>query len=510
MAYIGKSPDGTGVRSRFYYTQSSGGGTSVTGSSDDGTSLAFSDGAYVDVFLNGVLLVAGTDYNTNTANTIAGLAALANGDVIEVVVYDIFTVADTVSSLNGGTFAGNVVFNGTTTGLDLNGTELVLDADGDTSITADTDDQIDFRTGGSDRMIIDSSGNVGIGMTPSRPLHVQASSGAASIYVRGRSSDGTATMLLHEDNSGNAQNSITGYTTHLRIDAGTASDAGHTMQFYVNDAERMRLDEQGDLGIGGTPGNIRFKISNTENKITQFIHTSNGSYSDNILEMETARGQSDVFNHILIRTNNGGDAEFKVRGDGQVTADGAFTGGGADYAEYFEWADGNSSNEDRRGYSVVLDGNKIRKATSDDAAASIIGIVSANPAVVGDSRWNKWHGKHEMDDYGTVVTETCSLVTWTEASADETAAPVTHTYYTDRVPDGITVPDDAVVTANQTRPKESASYDASVTYVPREKRKEWDAIGMMGKLRMRKGQPTGDRWLKLRDISSDVEEWLVR
>ena len=116
MAYIGKSPDGTGVRSRFYYTQTSGGGTSVSGSSDDGTSLAFSDGAYVDVFLNGVLLVAGTDYNTSTANTIAGLAALANGDVVEVVVYDIFTVADTVSSLNGGTFSGAVGFSGGITG----------------------------------------------------------------------------------------------------------------------------------------------------------------------------------------------------------------------------------------------------------------------------------------------------------------------------------------------------------------------------------------------------------
>ena len=49
--------------------------------------------------------------------------------------------------------------------LDLNGTELVLDADGDTSITADTDDQIDFKTGGSDRVTINSSGNVGIGET---------------------------------------------------------------------------------------------------------------------------------------------------------------------------------------------------------------------------------------------------------------------------------------------------------------------------------------------------------
>ena len=125
MAYIGKSPDGTGVRSRFYYTQSSGGGTSVSGSSDDGTTLTFSDGAYVDVFLNGVLLVAGTDYNTTTANTIAGLAALANGDVVEVVVYDIFTVADTVSKASGGTFTSAVTFDGGATFPDS--AELVLE-----------------------------------------------------------------------------------------------------------------------------------------------------------------------------------------------------------------------------------------------------------------------------------------------------------------------------------------------------------------------------------------------
>ena len=51
--------------------------------------------------------------------------------------------------------------------IDMNGTELILDADGDTSITADTDDQIDFKTGGSDRLVIDSSGNVMIGRTSS-------------------------------------------------------------------------------------------------------------------------------------------------------------------------------------------------------------------------------------------------------------------------------------------------------------------------------------------------------
>jgi len=82
MAYIGKSPSGTGVRTRYYFTQTSGGGTSISGTDDNSKTLTFTDGEYIDVYLNGVLLVAGTDYNTTTANTVAGLAALASGDVV--------------------------------------------------------------------------------------------------------------------------------------------------------------------------------------------------------------------------------------------------------------------------------------------------------------------------------------------------------------------------------------------------------------------------------------------
>ena len=47
-----------------------------------------------------------------------------------------------------------------TSTVDINGQELILDADADTSITADTDDRIDFKTGGTDRLQIQStSGN---------------------------------------------------------------------------------------------------------------------------------------------------------------------------------------------------------------------------------------------------------------------------------------------------------------------------------------------------------------
>ena len=92
MPYIGKSPE-FGVRERFYFTQTSAGATSISGFDDNGTTLRFTDGNYVDVYLNGVLLVDGVDYGTSTANTISSLSALADEDVIEIVVYDVFNLA---------------------------------------------------------------------------------------------------------------------------------------------------------------------------------------------------------------------------------------------------------------------------------------------------------------------------------------------------------------------------------------------------------------------------------
>jgi len=114
MAYIGRTTDGFGVRQRFLFTPDAG-ATSVSGTDASGATLTFSDSVYMDVFLNGVLLKAGTDYNTNTANTIAGLTATVANDEVTVLVYDIFTTADMVSATSGGTFTGNVTHSGTVT-----------------------------------------------------------------------------------------------------------------------------------------------------------------------------------------------------------------------------------------------------------------------------------------------------------------------------------------------------------------------------------------------------------
>ena len=164
MPYIGKSPS-AGVRQRYQYTAKAG-QTTFSGTDLGNLTLNYVDNNFVDVFQNGVLLKGGgTDYTATSGTSVVLTTGASVSDVIEIIVYDVFSVGNFYSRTDSDSRYVNVS-GGTMTGsLDLNGTELVLDADGDTSITADTDDQIDFKTGGSDRVTINSSGNVGIGET---------------------------------------------------------------------------------------------------------------------------------------------------------------------------------------------------------------------------------------------------------------------------------------------------------------------------------------------------------
>ncbi|QNU68741.1 hypothetical protein EHE19_004300 [Ruminiclostridium herbifermentans] len=97
---------------------------------------------------------------------------------------------------------------------------------------------------------------------------------------------------------------------------------------------------------------------------------------------------------------------FRVTFDGKTYGLSAFNSTGADYAEFFEWADGNIDNEDRVGYFVTLDGDKIRKAKSSDDY--ILGVVSVNPSVIGDNYADDWRGKYVTDN-GDVFSAIMSL-----------------------------------------------------------------------------------------------------
>ena len=110
MPYIGNQP-GTGVRSRFIYTATAS-QTTFSGADDNSKTLKYADSAYVDVFLNGICLVPGTDYTASTKTSIVLTQAASLNDTLEVVAYDVASMADTVSKADGGNFEAGVNVDG--------------------------------------------------------------------------------------------------------------------------------------------------------------------------------------------------------------------------------------------------------------------------------------------------------------------------------------------------------------------------------------------------------------
>ena len=92
MPYIGKAPN-QGVRTRFIY-QATAGQTSFSGSDANANVLSYSDGEYVDVYQNGVLLKPATDYTATSGTTVNVSTGCSLNDVVEIVAYDAFTIAN--------------------------------------------------------------------------------------------------------------------------------------------------------------------------------------------------------------------------------------------------------------------------------------------------------------------------------------------------------------------------------------------------------------------------------
>jgi hypothetical protein len=79
---------------RYKYT-AAGGETSESGLDDNGVTLSYIAGKE-QVYLNGVLLVRGTDYTASNGTSIASLAALTAGDILEIITFTAFDLATAI------------------------------------------------------------------------------------------------------------------------------------------------------------------------------------------------------------------------------------------------------------------------------------------------------------------------------------------------------------------------------------------------------------------------------
>ena len=86
-----------GTSARFTFTVS-GTPTTISGNDDSGNALTY-DANFMDVYLNGVKQVNGTDVTITSGNSIVFASALANGDIVDAVAFGTFQVAN----INAGT-----------------------------------------------------------------------------------------------------------------------------------------------------------------------------------------------------------------------------------------------------------------------------------------------------------------------------------------------------------------------------------------------------------------------
>ena len=80
---------------RFRYT-AAGGETSKSGPDDNGLTLSYIPGKE-QVYLNGVLLARTSDYNATNGTSITSLAALTAGDILEIITFTAFEMADAIA-----------------------------------------------------------------------------------------------------------------------------------------------------------------------------------------------------------------------------------------------------------------------------------------------------------------------------------------------------------------------------------------------------------------------------
>ena len=129
MPYIGRSQN-FGVRSRFQY-QATASQTSFSGSDANSLTLSYNDSRYMDVYQNGVLLVPGTDYTATTGTTVVLVTGTSANDIVEMIVYDVFSVQDTYTKTESDT---RYPFKGNNSIIRLNGQTISAD------ITIDSDE----------------------------------------------------------------------------------------------------------------------------------------------------------------------------------------------------------------------------------------------------------------------------------------------------------------------------------------------------------------------------------
>jgi len=496
--------------------------SSVTIKNSTGSVLIDSDSSTQDF-----VQVLNSKLNTETKKILSDFdfgttdyaGAVKSGDI---------TWNSTTGEITGG--SGVVVYRGGILGAKEGVAQFTLNASTGDATLAGT---LSAVTGSFGATTIASGGNIKLGKTAysdttnagfwlgddsgTTKLHIGASSTKLLRY------DGTDLELLGGEITGSTIQTATG---DRRIVIGTDqyirwkngsdtegsiwNDGSGNMVFDADTLLYLRADGSGD-DIYIIAGDDILQQSNS------FYATCTGNWNISEADAVYVRYNSDDDEDSCAWIN---DAESKLRmfldPDGNLNIDGGMSAANyGDFGEYFESVDEFSKEKIPFGTSVVLEEGKIKPASEGEEP---IGVISATAGFVlnqgSTEAGTQWGGKYIRDDNGSFIYEESK---WWRAEGVENFKKETgqkgerresksNFYDMEKPPKGWTILKEKMARRKKLNP----DWDSKQEFIPRKERPEWNIVGLVGRVRILKGQPIGKNWIKLSEISKTTNEYLIK
>ena len=277
----------------------------------------------------------------------------------------------------------------------------------------------------------------------------------------------------------------------------------------------VNVFSDGALGIG--------TMEKFDNSTLNVYHRQQGNgvqiavpskdFVDSAIRVDVNSATSKNWN-VLRATADSTDGNYqtdiaKINGQGDILIAGSLFTNNGGYAEMFEWADGNHRGESRYGFTVTVDAaGKLRIADEGD---SVLGVVVPGAAFIGNSQWGFWKDKFQKDEYGIAKKTEYDIVEWLDTETTKL-----HSYYKQSLPAEFSLPENAVEIQTDefgnalNMPLVSPEFDSEQEYVGRPDRNEWAIVCVLGTVPVYKGQTVAKSWIKLNELSDEIELMLIK
>jgi hypothetical protein len=444
---------------RFRYVATSG-QTTFSGADAAAATLTYTVNN-IAVHRNGVTLDT-SEYTASNGTSIVLTVAAGTGDIIDIIAFKSFTVADALSAVSGGTVNGAVTITGVTTVQAGTAALPAITTTGDTNtgIFFPAADTIAFSEGGVESMRIDSSGNVGIGVTPNAwaSNYKAIQMGARAAYTSGSGEPYIGNNWYNDGGNkyiATAAASLYGQSggAHIWYNAASGT-AGNAITF----TQAMTLSSSGYLGIGqtspayyldilssGLSGTEKVVLNVTDgaNSTIQLRQTTSYSqlYANNILGFGTSgaeRARIDSSGNFIV-TNGGGNNRIYSTGVYNVTNASAANvivtsdGGFARSTSSLKYKQ--NVNDSVRGLSDLLKLRAVTYESKNESEAGIIfgGLIAEEVHEAGLTEFVQYaeDGSPDALAYGNMVSLCINAIKELKALVDTQASTITT--LTDRI-----------------------------------------------------------------------------